>query len=376
MATMRGLRAWLSSAFSLGAQRRLLEEQVRDAARLQSELEAARAANEDSLLRIAGTQRDILARLAAIDARMREVTPLRERVDALAESAQAQARALQDELREWAAALERLSARQSDRLDEVEAMRRRDVTTLHGRIETLAPPFPALPDLDSNATAAWFHARVEAEFRGSMDDIRQRLTVYLPHVRSLRERPAHALDLGCGRGEWLELLRDEGIAATGVDENEVSVDRCTLRGLHAVRADALEYMRRQPDCAFSIVTAFHLVEHLATEAVVAMLLEARRLLRPGGLLILETPNADNIRVGATTFHLDPTHHRPVPVELLRLVVGFAGFEVIDILELHPDEAMRDVAASEHWPPTLLNLLGGPRDLGLVATPRLADPAPA
>jgi O-antigen chain-terminating methyltransferase len=307
---------------------------------------------------------------------MREVMPLHDRFAELAETGRVEARALRDQLRGWADTLERLSTRLDARLDENAATQRVDAMALRGRLDAIAPPFPSLPRLDSNGSAAWFHSNVEGAFRGSPDDIRKRLAVYLPHVRALQDRPAQALDLGCGRGEWLDLLQGEGIVATGVDENEVSANRCIERGLQVVCADALMYMRGLADGTLSIVSAFHVVEHLATETLVAWLLEARRLLRSGGLLILETPNAENVVVGATTFHLDPTHRRPIPAELLRVIVGFAGFDVVEIVRLQADAALQEVAANEHWPPTLRNLLGGPRDIGLVAKPRAVEPTPA
>ena len=119
---------------------------------------------------------------------------------------------------------------------------------------------------------------------------------------------------------------------------------------------------------------FHVVEHLPTETMVRMLLEARRVLIPGGLLILETPNPDNVLVASNSFHLDPTHRRPIPAPLLRVIVEFAKFHVVEMLALQPDDAMREAALAERWPATLTRLLAGPRDLGIVATTTLDLPS--
>ena len=161
-------------------------------------------------------------------------------------------------------------------------------------------------------------------------------------------------------------MRDHQRVAIGVDANPVSVERCIAMGLQAVHADVIEYLRAEPSDSASLVTAFHLVEHLPVESLVAMLVEASRVLAPGGLLLVETPNADNLLVGASSFHLDPTHRHPIPAPLLRVIAAFAKFEVIETLSLQPDEALRAIAERERWPETLTRLLAGPRDTGIIA----------
>src|SRR6185437_6360076 len=127
------------------------------------------------------------------------------------------------------------------------------------------------------------------------------------------------------RGEWLEMLRDEGYQAAGVDMDEGMLQGCRERGLNARRGDALTALRELPDESMNLVSAFHLVEHMAFDDVRALLREARRVLKPAGLLILETPNPENIVVGTSLFYLDPTHLRPIPPELLSFAVEFEGF---------------------------------------------------
>jgi hypothetical protein len=84
------------------------------------------------------------------------------------------------------------------------------------------------------------------------------------------------------------------------------------------------------------------------------------------LLLLETPNPDNVLVGSSSFYLDPTHRHPIPSPLLRLIVEFAKFDVIETLALQPDDAMRQIAETERWPATLARLVTGPRDTGIIA----------
>ena len=277
---------------------------------------------------------------------------------------------LRTELSNQMAKLEAATDRMSNGLERAGA----EAQALRARLDRVAPRFPPLPNLGSDDSAAWFYAGIEERFRGPRESIVQRLRSYLPFVERLRATaaPVRALDLGCGRGEWIELLRGEAVEATGVDENPVIVNACSGRGLPVVRADAFEHLRAQPDGTFDLITSFHVIEHLPTETAVAWLLEIRRVLRPGGMLILETPNAENLMVGASTFYCDPTHRHPVPAELLRFILEFARFDVVEILPLQPNEPMLDVASGEDWPPTLRELLGGPRDIGIVATAPVRD----
>jgi SAM-dependent methyltransferase len=168
-------------------------------------------------------------------------------------------------------------------------------------------------------------------------------------------------------------MRCEGIAAVGVDENPVTVDRCLERKLDVTRADILEFLRAEADANYDLVTSFQVIEHLAPEALIELLLEARRVLRPGGILILETPNAANLNVAAFTFFHDPTHRQLLPAPLLRFIVEWARFEVVEILALQPDLALLDVATREGWPPTLQRLLSGPQDIGVIARTRSKAP---
>jgi O-antigen chain-terminating methyltransferase len=143
------------------------------------------------------------------------------------------------------------------------------------------------------------------------------------------------LDLGCGRGEWLELLREKGLAAEGVDHNRVIVARCADLGLRVIEADLIEHLRGLSEASFGTVTAFHVIEHLPFSYLVDLIDEALRVLKPGGLMILETPNPANVQLACERFYFDPTHIRPLPSPLIRKLAEARGLCDIEILPLHP-----------------------------------------
>lgn len=179
-------------------------------------------------------------------------------------------------------------------------------------------------------------------FRGTREEIKQRLTVYLPIIEPLKilqPRPA-TLDLGCGRGEWLELLSANGFSAAGVDSADTVRDFCIEQGFDVRKADALEYLGSVPDASLAMVTGFHLAEHLAYETLRGLIHEARRALMPGGILILETPNHENLAVGSCSFYTDPTHRVPLPPPLFRFLAEDAGFARAKVLRLNqpPEES--------------------------------------
>jgi len=200
-----------------------------------------------------------------------------------------------------------------------------------------------------------FYRAFEDEHRGSRDVIKARLRAYEPFLLPLRAALAAptALDLGCGRGEWLELLTEHGFDARGVDLDEGMLAACRERGLQVQTQDALGSLRAQPDASLAVISAFHLVEHIPFDDVQELIAESLRALQPGGLLIMETPNPENLVVATSGFYMDPSHLRPIPPMLLEFVVGFAGFPRHKVLRLQEPEAL-------HGPVTLepINFLNG------------------
>jgi SAM-dependent methyltransferase len=216
-----------------------------------------------------------------------------------------------------------------------------------------------------------FYTALQSRFRGVRDDVAQRCAVYLDRVAQLaaeRARPLQALDLGCGRGEWVELLVGAGHDARGIDTNARMVIECRGRGLDATQGDALAHLRTLPDASIDVLSAFHVIEHLPFAAFFALVPELYRVLRPGGLVILETPNPDNLIVASRSFHLDPTHQRPLPAPYTAFVLEHFGFDGVTTVPLNPDRSAPQLDTSAPAVAELLNqLLYGPQDYATIAT---------
>jgi 2-polyprenyl-3-methyl-5-hydroxy-6-metoxy-1,4-benzoquinol methylase len=187
-----------------------------------------------------------------------------------------------------------------------------------------------------------FYKAFEDRFRGTRGLIQSRLHIYQAFIEPLsRSHPAGAaLDLGCGRGEWLELLVNHGFTAKGIDLDAGMLQACQALNLNVQQGDALDYLQAQPDQSHVIVSAFHVVEHIKFEQLENLVNQALRVLKPGGLLIMETPNAENIRVATHSFYLDPSHEKPIPSELLIFMAEYAGFETIKLLRLQESPPLR------------------------------------
>jgi len=200
-----------------------------------------------------------------------------------------------------------------------------------------------------------FYRAFEDRHRGPRALIKQRLRVYEPFLQSLKEtdEACPALDIGCGRGEWLELLIEQGFQAKGVDLDEGMLQACRDSGLPAVQGDALSALQALPAESQSLISGFHIVEHIPFSVLQELVSEALRVLKPGGLLILETPNAENLVVGTNSFYLDPTHERPLPHQLLEFLVEYSGFARQKILRLQEAPQVRETDQLQ-----LLDVLGG------------------
>ena len=179
------------------------------------------------------------------------------------------------------------------------------------------------------------YAAFEEQFRGSREDIKQRVRVYLPVITEVGARLVgrSVLDIGCGRGEWLELLKEQEFNCKGVDLNNVMVEQCLSRGLDVAKVDALDYLRTLPDESLGAVTGFHIIEHLPFMTLLALLDEILRVLTKGGVIIFETPNPQNVLVGSCNFYMDPTHRNPLPSQLTMFLMEFKGFHNCKILNL-------------------------------------------
>jgi O-antigen chain-terminating methyltransferase len=208
------------------------------------------------------------------------------------------------------------------------------------------------------------YADLEDHFRGSREAVKEACAFYLPYIEALPDPALPVADLGCGRGEWLELLRERGANAIGVDNNRVMVESCREQSLPVVESAVLAYLRDQRDNSLRAVTAFHVIEHLPFEDLIALLDEIMRTLQPGGIAIFETPNPDNLFVASNYFYHDPTHRNPLPSRLAKFLVEARGFARVEIINLHECEAGR-FTGSDEVSVRLNELFYGPMDYAIV-----------
>lgn len=228
-----------------------------------------------------------------------------------------------------------------------------------GEARSASPVQAAGDELDS------YYAAFESAFRGSREEIRGRLEFYLDRVKpGLQDRPV--LDIGCGRGEWIELLRDHGIAAYGIDMNSMFVADARESGLDVRQSEALAHLRSLNDACLAGITGFHIIEHLEVDHLIRILDEANRVLVPGGFLLVETPNPENLIVGASSFWNDPTHRAPLPPSVTRFMIEQRGFLNPEVIYLHPAEEKLRLEGDDRVSQRLNQLLYGAQDYAIWA----------
>jgi O-antigen chain-terminating methyltransferase len=210
------------------------------------------------------------------------------------------------------------------------------------------------------------YAALEDRFRGSREEIKERFRIYLPYVEPARD--SVVIDLGSGRGEWLELLKEAGLNARGVETNVVAIEQCHARGLEVVESDVIAHLQSLAGASAGAITGFHIIEHVSIETLVTLIDEVLRVLRPGGVAIFETPNPENVIVGSNFFYLDPTHKHPLPSELIQFLFDNRGFDETEVLNLHPWDTGR-VAGEGELAERFNGLFYGPMDYAVIATKR-------
>lgn len=260
--------------------------------------------------------------------------------------------------------LDRLRAETSRGLDEL--ARRSGVQESRLTLaETRAPARSDAPAAAAPLAPASFppgiYALFEERFRGSREEIARGQSFYLEMMRGV---PGPVLDVGCGRGEFLELLKGSGISASGIESNPVSVETCRRKGLEVESGDVFPLLAARPAGKLGAVAAFQVVEHWPPSAIFRFLQEARRVLAPGGVLVAETINADSLSA-LRAFYLDPTHVRPVPAQALRFLAEAAGFTDVRIeyrSPLSPAERLEERSENDK---RLNALLFAPQDYAVI-----------
>ena len=201
----------------------------------------------------------------------------------------------------------------------------------------LPPNAPASPGAPPSATPVAAseqgldYLAFEARFRGSEDTVRGRQEVY----RRDLERRRRVVDLGCGRGELLELLRDAGVDSYGVDTEPDFVELLAEKGIEVRREDAIAHVEGLAPGEVDGIVASHVIEHLPPAVIGRLVVGAAAALPEGGVLILETPNPESLLAGSINFHRDPTHLRPVHPDTLVFLCESAGFREVEVLRLSP-----------------------------------------
>jgi O-antigen chain-terminating methyltransferase len=210
------------------------------------------------------------------------------------------------------------------------------------RIIRLRQPAPAVPatapappsQVPASASAAPLdldYTRFAFRFRGPEEHVRRTEEFYKPYFAGCRS----VLDIGCGRGEFLELMREMEVPAQGIDLGEESVAQCREKGLRAEVADLFGYLGPDKNGEFDGIFASQIVEHLDPARLPEMIRLCAASLRRGGILAIETPDPACLAIFATYFYLDPTHTRPVPHALLEFYMEEAGLGSIEVHELSP-----------------------------------------
>jgi O-antigen chain-terminating methyltransferase len=226
---------------------------------------------------------------------------------------------------------------------------------------SFAPAPNPEPETHRERTAAGFvdYVRFSERFRGPQECVRERQRFYLPYFQAC----ADVLDLGCGRGEFLEMMKEAGVRARGVELDPELAAACRAKGLEVEAADLFAYLPAVAGESLDGVFSAHVIEHLPGERLPELIRTAAGKLRRGGILAIETPNPECLAIFATHFYLDPTHVRPVPPRLLSFYLEEAGFGRIEIRQLSP--AVNEAPSIGSLPEDFRNAFFGGLDYALI-----------
>ena len=172
---------------------------------------------------------------------------------------------------------------------------------------------------------------LEERFRGSEEQIKDRQRMYIDYFQGQEE----VLDIGCGRGEFLELLRELGIKAKGADIDTDMVLLCREKGLDVVKEDAFSCLESLPDVSLGGIFAAQVIEHFPSDQIIRLVRRCYQKIRPGGVVVLETPNPQCLSVFARSFYMDFSHVWPCHPEAMRYLLESVGFEEIRVVFSSP-----------------------------------------
>ena len=223
----------------------------------------------------------------------------------------------------------------------------RAIDRLIGRIDAAAPA-PAASRHELSAAkeklSVFQYADFERRFRGDETAVREKLQRYVPHFTG----SGPILEIGCGRGEFLELLRQEGKSALGIDRSDSMLEHARAKGLDCHREDALAFLKTQPDASFAGIFSSQVIEHFPPDYLTKVVSESFRVLRPGAVIVLETINPLSLFAWSRIFLLDVTHQKPLHPEYMRYLTETAGFTRVEILfgEAPAGERLEEVSSAQ------------------------------
>ena len=175
------------------------------------------------------------------------------------------------------------------------------------------------------------YLKFEKTFRGPSEVIKERQSVYVQYFKGKKR----VLDLGCGRGEFLSLLKENNIGGYGVDYNGLMVAHCQRQRLEVVQGDALQHLEALPDSSLDGLFAAQLIEHLPPDRIPNFINFCYRKLQPASYLVIETINPKSLHALINHFYLDLTHTRPLLPMTLKFLLEVAGFETVEVAYFSP-----------------------------------------
>jgi O-antigen chain-terminating methyltransferase len=241
----------------------------------------------------------------------------------------------------------------------------RDSRALERTAAAIARQYPAPALGVADLSAPEHYVAFEDAFRARWK-VEERMKWYMPHIRALYHHPESrpVLDLGCGRGEFLMELKRNGLPGVGIDLNPAMVDTSRALGLEVTLAEAVAHLRDREPASLAAIVSFHMIEHIPFDQILLLIEAAKRALMPGGLMVLETPNPENLVVGGCTFWYDPTHIRPLPPAMMHFYATRAGFDPVKTVRFFLRTDGPDVATVDQW---VFPSVDGPLDYSLLAT---------
>ena len=181
-----------------------------------------------------------------------------------------------------------------------------------------------------------YYLDFENSFRGEREKIINRLSIYDQLIEAIVDtNPSpKLLDIGCGRGEWLQKWTNRFNDICGIDSDQKMIETCIDNNLNVIEGDATEALSKFPNQSVNIITIFHLIEHLTHEKLLDLLIECKRVLSDDGVLIMETPNIDNLLVSTKSFHIDPTHINLIHPDLIAFDINKVGFSNVKTYDIN------------------------------------------